>query len=221
MATSSRASAAHDLDPRAEAILKFWVGDSFLKAGLGAFPQDKTKLWFMSGPEVDEEIRAKFGGDLRKAAAGEMDSWRGYNGLAAVILQDQLARNFHRGTPEMYAYDERALALAEILQEDGSLAGTPIIHRFWLALPMMHCESLAGHELGIRFSKTLQKEAEALGPPPDEGLMDIINAEAKHAESHKACIEQWGRYPHRNKLLGRPNTPEEEQGFKDNAIPAW
>lgn len=166
-----------------EAVLTFW------------FEELTPKDWFSGGKEVDAAITTRFSKLHPKVAAGEY--WRERAepklALAEVIVLDQFSRNLFRGTAQAYAYDGQALVVAQSVVARGEY-----IHIFapaeqqFLYLPFMHSESRMIHKEALTLFKALDNQ-EAL----------------QYEEVHKAIIDRFGRYPHRNAVLGRESTPEE------------
>ncbi len=163
-------------------VLRFW------------FEETDARLWFASDPAFDARIRARFAGLLRQAAAGELYGWRATAAgrLAEIIVLDQFSRNAYRDTPRAFAQDAMALVLAQEAVAGGALEALAPVQRSFLLLPYMHSESRAIHVV-----------AEALyrAHAPAENLDFELR--------HRAIIDRFGRYPHRNALLGRTSTPEE------------
>jgi uncharacterized protein (DUF924 family) len=168
-----------------------------------AKPQDILRFWFEEAtPEqhfgkadaFDATIRDRFALTHRAAAAGELAAWRGTTDgrLAEIIVLDQFSRNLHRDDARAFACDGMALVLAQEAIRAGADRNMPAIRRAFLYMPFMHSESRAIHV-----------EAERLFRQP--GLENNYAFEQKH----KAIIDRFGRYPHRNAVLGRPSTDEE------------
>ncbi len=167
---------------RAEDILYFW------------FTELEPADWWKKSDQFDDLIYRRFGVVLEKASAGELSGWRtsGRGRLAEIIVLDQFSRNIHRDQPEAFASDAMALVLA---QEAVALGLGPNWSADWqqfLYMPYMHSESAAIH-----------MEAVELFSRP--GLENNLDFEYRH----KAIIDRFGRYPHRNDILGRKSTPEE------------
>ena len=166
----------------AEEVLTFW------------FEQTPEAAWWKVDAAFDARVRERFLPLLVQAAAGELHGWRdsARGRLAEVIVLDQFPRNIHRGTPEAFAHDPMALALSQEAVRAGALDELPPVQRSFLLLPWMHSESPAIHAVA-------------------EGLYrDHAPAENHQFElRHKAIIDRFGRYPHRNAILGRESTPEE------------
>lgn len=169
-------------DARAEAVLDFW------------FRELRSEQWWAADPALDVLIRTRFGASHAAAAAGELQAWRATarGRLAEVIVLDQFSRNIQRGTPGAFARDGMALVLAQEAVAAGVAAALPPAERAFLYMPWMHSESAAIHEEAVRLFS-------------DPELAFNLDFELKH----KAIIDRFGRYPHRNAILGRTSTPKE------------
>jgi uncharacterized protein (DUF924 family) len=165
-----------------EEILRFW----FEEAG----PQ----AWWKPDPAFDGTIRTRFGELYRRAILGELSAWRGTadGRLAEIIVLDQFSRNLFRGSAGAFAQDLAALVLAQEAVAAGVHRGLDPVRRVFLLLPYMHSESRAIHV-----------EAERLFR--DFAPADNFDFELRH----KAIVDRFGRYPHRNAVLGRASTAEE------------
>jgi uncharacterized protein (DUF924 family) len=175
-------SRANDLRP--ETVLSFW------------FRELAPAQWWRADAELDARIRARFGPLHEAAVACELFEWRGTpeGRLAEIIVLDQFSRNIHRGTPKAFAADPLALGLAQEAVAIGVDAVLAVPQVAFLYLPWMHSESRAIHVIAERLFRR-------------PGLEENLAAELKH----KAIIDRFGRYPHRNAALGRGSTPEEEE----------
>ena len=152
------------------------------------------KLWFAKDPAFDRRFRERFLKLYERAARGELAGWLATadGALALCLLLDQFPRNAFRGTPRMYATDARARAAAEAAVaagHDGELGELAL----FVYLPFGHSESLADQDRALELCKRL-------------GAMH-----AEHAERHRAIVRRFGRFPHRNPILGRPMLPEEQR----------
>ena len=165
-----------------EEILAFWFG--------GIDP----KSWWAADPAFDRLIQERFGGTLERASRAELHGWRATprGRLAEVLVLDQFSRNIHRHSPRAFAQDPMALALAQEALAAEAPAALSAVERSFLYLPFMHSESRAIHEWAERLYR-------------DNGIAENYDFELKH----KAIIDRFGRYPHRNGILGRASTPEE------------
>ncbi len=182
------------MNQRAREILVFWAD-----AG--------PERWFAKSVAFDDEIRARFGELVEKAGQGALDDWlrEPQSALALVILLDQFPRNIYRGTPRAFAFDDSARKAAdEAIRRgfDKALAEThPALSKF-LYMPFMHSEDWGDQERSLALFRASGDE---------ESL--------RHAEIHADIIRRFGRFPHRNRILGRPSRDDEiafleEGGFK-------
>ncbi len=173
----------------AETVLGFW------------FSELTPKDWFRKSDELDQTIRQRFGRCHRSVRQGETWQWRATprGRLAEIIVLDQFSRNIFRDEAAAFAMDSMALALAQEAVARGEDQALPEpMQRAFLYMPYMHSESPLIHEEAVRlFSQP--------------GLED--NLKFEHA--HKDIIDRFGRYPHRNAVLGRPSTEEEEAFLKE------
>ena len=171
-------------------ILQFWFEDI------------EHSRWFKKDPEFDRELEQRFGHVLTLANNDQLDGWcdtpRGR--LALIILLDQFSRNVYRGTYRSFEADPKALSLAVDGIEDGSDQALSLEQRSFFYLPVRHAEDLARQELGL--AKTRE-------------LNDAGYGTDKYALNHLEIIARFGRFPHRNDVLGRRNTPEEDEYLKD------
>lgn len=165
-----------------ETVLHFW------------FEEIKSAQWFKKDEQFDEEIAQRFGEVHTQAARCELFKWRehGLGRLAEIIVLDQFSRNIYRGSGQAFACDPLALALAQEAVMRSVDQQLPPIQRGFIYLPFMHSESPAIH-----------KTAEQLYR--QEGMESGLHWELKH----KAIIDRFGRYPHRNAILGRVSTDQE------------
>jgi uncharacterized protein (DUF924 family) len=162
-------------------VLDFWNG-----AG-------ETR-WFTRNAGFDGALSIRFGAALAQAREGAFDAWaetpRG--ALALVVLLDQFSRNIHRGTPHMFAADRRALATAKLAVGRGFHRALPGPEAFWFIMPFEHAEDLDAQWRGVALF-------ESMG----------LNSMVYWAKLHRDIIARFGRFPHRNPILGRISTPAE------------
>ena len=177
-------------------ILDYWFGNP---------PAPNGKVWFGGGKTVDDELRARFGDDAERASKGELDEWassaRGR--LALVILLDQLPRNLFRGTARSFTTDAKAQALAKDAVARAVDRELSLIERVFVYMPLMHAEDREAQRAGVSLFERLHGES------PTE-LASTTESFAKYARTHAAIVERFGRFPHRNALLGRATTDEEK-----------
>ena len=185
----------------AEAVLEFWLG-SLSAEGL-AEPERRAR-WFEASDEFDRDCRERFE-ELHTAVLGERcEGWlqQPRPCVAYVIVADQLSRNLYRGTPAMYAADSRALRAAELGLRDHATV-LAFHERHFLYLPYMHAEDRAAQARCVAlFEAELER---ATGPARREAARTALD----FARRHRDIVERFGRFPHRNALLGRPSRPEE------------
>jgi uncharacterized protein (DUF924 family) len=181
------------LDPRARDVLECWFG----APDAPDFGQER-KSWFKRSDAFDAMLRERFGALIAEAGQGALDSWTAtpLGALALVIVLDQFSRNCHRGTPHAFAGDAKALAIArQMVARGADLALPGAYHRAFAYMPFEHDETRESQRESLRLFKALDDETQA----------DYYRSAVRHAE----IIERFGRFPHRNALLGRPSTDEE------------
>lgn len=176
-----------------EEILKYW------------FEELEPMQHFIQDDKVDEEIYKRFGKLHEAAAKGELYTWRNSlrGRLAEIIILDQFSRNLYRGKAKAFMQDNMALALAQECVAHHDLSELSTEERSFLYMPFMHSESLKIHEVAIELFNS------------EPGLAESL----KHEIEHKETIETFGRYPYRNKALGRKNTPAEIEYLEKNNYP--
>ncbi len=155
---------------------------------------ETRKRWFKSTPEFDQLLKENFEALLKSATAGELDEWRDSASgcLALCILLDQIPRNIYRGKSKAFASDERAVEICKHAIETTLYRELDANHSRFLFMPLMHSEDLQDHQLSIEMF------AEA-------GLQE----QSEFAHHHAKIIEQFGRFPHRNEVLGRESSAAE------------
>lgn len=174
---------------RYQDVLNFW------------FEEIDKELWFKKSEEFDLEIKNRFFDIHQKAVSGELYYWREniYGRLAEIIVIDQFSRNMFRNDPRSFSYDSIALVLAQEALKSDDFTKLTIVEKSFLYLPFMHSES-----------KEIHKEAVKLYS--EKGLEYNYDFELRHKE----IIDKFGRYPHRNEILGRKSTPEELEFLKEH-----
>ncbi|HEY9068596.1 MAG TPA: DUF924 family protein [Burkholderiaceae bacterium] len=178
----------------ANAVLDFWFGPPG-SSEHGTF----RDLWFTKSDATDREIARRFGALIERALRGELTGWETQpdSALAQILLLDQFTRNVFRETPRAFAGDARALAAASAMvgrRQDETL---PPIWRSFAYMPFEHAESTIAQDEAVRLFTRLAAVA------PDLGHM------LDYAQRHREVIQRFGRFPHRNAILGRHDTPEE------------
>lgn len=175
------------------AVLEFWFGER----------DEARDEWFRKDAAFDALIAARFGTQVEQALAGDCLAWDETppGALARILLLDQFTRNIFRGTPQAFAGDERALATAQEAVARGFDRELAPLERWFCYLPFEHSEDRAVQERSLELFAAL---AEATGH----------RAPYEWAEKHAVIVRRFGRYPHRNSILGRSSTPEEIEFLK-------
>jgi len=184
-----------------ETVLEFWFGSS---ADDGAVAKEKFALWWSKSPQVDEEIRQRFENLVAQAGSGKLTDWQSTPSgrLALILLTDQFPRNIHRDSPRAFAQDSKALAWClDGIKNDFDLKLRPI-ERVFFYLPLEHAESLKHQEQSVKLFRELAESVTSDQKTLFDGYLD-------YAVRHRDTIARFGRFPHRNKILGRGSTAEE------------
>lgn len=186
-------------EPAAE-VLAFWFGAPDEDRSYSA----RRKFWFGKAPDFDRTIADRFRSLTAQAAAGQLDHWQRTpeGALALTIVLDQFPRNIDRGTPGSFASDLKALAVAKTAIDRGFDQSLQPIQRIFLYLPLEHSEMSANQARSVALFEKLAAES------PE--LQDTLD----YAIKHRDVIDQFGRFPHRNVILGRESTPEEIEFLK-------
>jgi len=190
---------------REEEIIEYWFGDLDDPENKGDF--DK---WFGKDPTVDDEIRQRFSDDLERAGKGEYDSWMASprSCLALIVLTDQFPRNMFRDSPKAFSFDEKAKEAAEAAVERGFDEFVPVLGRLFMYLPFEHSEKMEDQERSVELFTKLKEDAPA-------SMSETMDEVMWYADRHHEIIKRFGRFPHRNNVLGRKTTEEEEKFLKE------
>lgn len=192
---------------RAHEVLEFWFGSRpYHAAGLA----QRMHFWFGDStapelqPQTDERIRLLFAELIQQAAAGEIASWESSprRRLALILLLDQFPRNLYRGRAAAYAQDRQALELALGGMQRGADAVLDPVERIFFYMPLQHAESRDVQEESLAAFRRLAAEA-----PAELGA--VFAGVSQFAQLHHDIVERFGRFPHRNRPLGRVSTAEE------------
>jgi len=178
----------------AQRVLDFWFGP----VGSAEYGQQR-EVWFRKDTAVDTDIAHRFGSLIEAALAGGLRDWAGQaeSALARIVLLDQFTRNVFRATPRAFAGDALALAAARAMvaaKQDEALLP---VQRSFVYLPFEHAEDIAAQDESLRLFDALVRAAPELA-----GFRD-------YAQRHRDIVARFGRFPHRNAVLGRESTPEE------------
>jgi len=183
-----------ELPERAKALLDAWFGP----------PDDpgrerQREIWFKSTAEFDAALRRDFLADYEAAATGALRAWKALpeGALALVLLLDQIPRNIFRGTPRAYITDAAARAAADRALEQGFDRRVPLAWRLFFYMPFHHSEDLADQRRSVALFNALPRN------PDRRGSL------RRYGRPYAEVIERFGRFPHRNEILGRESTPDE------------
>jgi uncharacterized protein (DUF924 family) len=190
----------------ARSVRDFWFGPLPLSA---TELNRRVRFWFGDESSAvrqrrDDTIRAQFGRLLERAAAGELAAWADgpRRRLSLILLLDQFPRNIYRGSGRAFAYDGKALALTLSGMQSAADAALDVVERVFFYMPLQHAETREVQDEAVAAYRRLLTEA------PQE-LRGFFEGAVRSAENHRAIIEQFGRFPHRNESLGRTSTPQE------------
>jgi uncharacterized protein (DUF924 family) len=190
----------------ADVVLDFWFGAPGAAAEIAA---RQSKLWFGKSAAHDQQVIERFAATLVAAGQGELDHWndspRGR--LALIVVLDQFPHHIHRNHGQSFACDAQSLALALDMIARGEDARIAPIERVFAYLPLEHAESMAMQDLSVAQYEKLAVEAS----PAEQGLFEGF---LDYARKHRDVVARFGRFPHRNELLGRPSTPDEIEFLK-------
>jgi uncharacterized protein (DUF924 family) len=189
--------------PGPEVVLDFWFGSAAASDPVGT-ADARQALWWGGDPATDRLIASRFGGLHRLALAGAVSAWtttpRGR--LAAILVVDQFSRVLHRGTAAAFAGDPIALGLCREGLARGDDQALAPLERVFFYLPLEHAESGADQDRSVALYEALAREV----PPEARATFESF---AGFARRHRDVVARFGRFPHRNKALQRPSTPEE------------
>lgn len=187
-------------------VLAFWFGPPGSATEIAG---RQRKLWFGKSPENDRTVVERFAATLVGATAGRLDHWartpRGR--LALVIVLDQFPHHIHRDQPQAFATDPQSLALSLDALDSGEDRKLAPIERVFLYLPLEHAESLELQERSVSLYEQLAHEAATDERALFDGFLD-------YARKHRDVVARFGRFPHRNEILGRASTPDELEFLK-------
>jgi len=186
-------------------VRRFWFGKLPLKPdGMS----ERLALWFGTGADewqADELVRARFGALIERAAAGELAAWADSprRRLSLILLLDQFPRHAYRGSERAFATDREALALTLSGMQSAADAALTPVERIFFYMPLQHAELRDAQEESVAAYRRLVNEAPA-------ELSAMFTSALESAELHRSIVARFGRFPHRNRTLGRSNTAEEE-----------
>ena len=209
LSESADATITDDDQIRIDAILAFWFKEQELTA-----PQidGRMDVWFGEDAFFDEEVAREFADEVERASEGQLDHWahKPRGRLALILLLDQFRRNIYRNKPEAFAKDKMALKLCVEGAMEKKDKGLSPIERVFFYMPLQHAES---RKVQKKSCEIYRKLAEAVSATYKETFETV----AQFAELHADIIEQFGRFPHRNAILNRANTAEEDEYLAGDA----
>jgi uncharacterized protein (DUF924 family) len=184
-----------DMTIQAQDVLDFWFGAPGSEAAF-----QPRREWFVKSDAFDAEVKRRFGAAIDQAVAGGLHEWdaEGPQGaLARILVLDQFTRNAYRNTPRSFEGDTLALAAARQLVDSGAHKELPPLQRAFVYMPFEHAEDAYMQERAVELFTNLAAEH-----PGFDEMLD-------YAHRHRGVIARFGRFPHRNEILGRASTPEE------------
>ena len=189
-------------------VLSFWFGDD------PAQPLARRKCWFQPVADFDREVNSRFAGHLERAASGACEDWKQFprSALAYIILLDQFSRNIFRDDARAFQRDQMALDCCLGGLERGLDAGLAVVERLFFDMPLMHAEKLEVQDRSVERFLALARKAESETHELQEALAGTLVFAARHRE----VIARFGRFPHRNTLLGRQSTPGESEFLEEH-----
>lgn len=195
------------MDRDAQVVITFWFGT--LAADAMALRQ-KMSRWYYGGDTLDRELRERFLGLVEKALGGELAGWEADAGprLALIVILDQFTRNLFRDDLRAYSGDAMAQRLAKDAVERGWDRNMSLEERQFLYMPFLHAEDIGLQQCGIECMERLVADA------PVE-LHELYGMSVEQALKYHGVIARFGRFPHRNALLGRVSTHDEIEFLRD------
>jgi len=182
------------MNAQAQAVFDFWF-----------LPADVMRgEWFQKNEAFDREIESRFGALIEQALAGGLHEWDEegpQSALARILILDQFCRNVHRGTPLAFAGDPQALQAAQHMVVAGRDQALTPLQRAFVYLPFEHAEDMAMQEQSVALYTRMNDAVPAVN-----GIAGMLD----YAQRHREVIRRFGRFPHRNAILGRASTPEEQ-----------
>ena len=180
----------------------FWFGA--LKDPNEAADEEKMKLWFGFSSEMDEIVKKRYSQTLEDANNGKLDAWQesSQGTVTLIVILDQFSRQIHRKDEKAFSYDAKALAIAEAAVTRGQDKNMHMLEKIFCYMPYQHSEEMAMQEKSVALFESLLSHA-------SKDQYEFATKGLKMAREHKDIISQFGRYPHRNEVLGRVSTEEE------------
>jgi len=192
-----------------ETVIDFWFGKALDNPESA---RQQSKVWYGADADLDGAIRTQFSALLDAVLAGDYAGWESSaeGSLAMVILLDQFSRNIYRGDARAFSGDKRALQIAQQAVERGFDQQLPGLYRVFLYHPFHHSEQLADQESAVELMQTVAQQSSL-------EWQDFLHGFTRYAVEHREVVKRFGRFPHRNKILGRRTTAEEQAFLDDGA----
>lgn len=193
------------MNAQARQVLEFWFGEADRHADQEAYLQERQQFWFRKSADTDATIRDRFGDLLAIACHGGLTEWEqtAQERLALILILDQFSRNVYRDTPAAFTQDARALRLSLDALDSGMMMQVNSLWQMFYLMPLEHAEDLAVQNRCV-------KAFEALADAVPEQEKAMFRNFASYAVAHQDVIAEFGRFPHRNVILGRESTATEK-----------
>ena len=193
------------MNEQAQAVFDFWF-----EPGPGQTADAPRREWFQKDDAFDSEISRRFGALIERALAGGLREWDAEgprSQLARILVLDQFTRNVHRGTPLAFAGDPLALQAARRMVDAQQDLALPPLQRAFVYLPFEHAEDMAMQEQAVALYTRMENDGRDVSPAATvTGIAGMLD----YAQRHREVIRRFGRFPHRNAILGRASTAEEQ-----------
>lgn len=193
------------MNEQARAVFDFWF-----QPAAGQAADAARREWFQKNDDFDREIASRFGALIGQALAGGLHAWDAegpQSALARILVLDQFCRNVHRGTPLAFAGDAQALQAALTMVEARQDLALPPLQRAFVYLPFEHAEDMAMQEQAVAlYTRMADAGRDTMPPATSQAIAGMLD----FAQRHREVIRRFGRFPHRNAIVGRASTPEEQ-----------
>ncbi|MBV6320644.1 DUF924 domain-containing protein [Duganella sp. HSC-15S17] len=193
------------MNEQARAVFDFWF-----QPAPGQAADATRREWFQKNDDFDREVASRFGTLIEQAQAGGLHAWDAegpQSALARILVLDQFCRNVHRGTPLAFVGDPQALQAALKMVEAQQDLALPPLQRAFVYLPFEHAEDMAMQEQAVAlYTRMADAGRGTTSPATSQAIAGMLD----FAERHREVIRRFGRFPHRNAILGRASTPEEQ-----------
>ena len=192
-----------------EEVHRFWFADTLVYPRAA---EERNTVWFDASPDFDAEVRTRFESIIDAAARGELSDWENAprSCAALVVVLDQFPRNAYRRTAAAFAHDALALRTTKHAVDARHLDALSVPERAFLLMPYQHIEDVSVQREGLRLFEGMEEDAE----PQWRAFAGNV---LRYARAHLEIVERFGRFPHRNAILGRPSTAVEIEYLESNS----